>query len=191
MSTEAFLRAFQRFTSRKGPPVHIISDNASTFIGAAAHIKANIEAHALQELLAVRQIKWSFIPKRAPWFGGFYERLIGITKNSIRKALGRSSVTFDELQTIVTQAESTINARPLTTVSDGSDDPLPLTPAHLLYGRSITIFNNTNLEPEDLNDPAFSPQIARQRLQRCQQVLSDFWQRWRTEYLALLRERHE
>jgi hypothetical protein len=28
---------------------------------------------------------WRFIPKRAPWFGGWWERLIGLTKTIIKK----------------------------------------------------------------------------------------------------------
>ena len=194
LSTAAFIRAFRRFTSRRSVPSHLISDNASTFISAARHIKEHLQAQPFHDLLATLQIKWSFIPKRAPWFGGFYERLIGITKTALRKALGRSSVSFDELQTIVVQTESLINARPLTTVSNGEDDLVPLTPAHLLYGRSITTLSHTFLiddDLHDLHDSTLSSHIARHRLQNIEETLSAFWERWRTEYLALLRERHE
>jgi len=34
----------------------------------------------LAEDLARRGVKWHFIPKRAPWFGGFGEWLIGFNK---------------------------------------------------------------------------------------------------------------
>ena len=27
-------------------------------------------------------IDWQFIPKRAPWYGGWWERLIGLTKTA-------------------------------------------------------------------------------------------------------------
>ena len=35
------------------------------------------------------------------WFGGFWERLIGLTKNAIKKVLGRAFVSLSTLQTIV------------------------------------------------------------------------------------------
>ena len=55
LTTEEFLLAFRRFVARRHQPLHIISDNASTF-KAASQIMA---------------IKWEFIPPCSPWFGGF------------------------------------------------------------------------------------------------------------------------
>ena len=46
-------------------------------------------------------VQWKFIPKRAPWFGGFYERLVGITKSALKKSQGRSLVTLDELNILI------------------------------------------------------------------------------------------
>ena len=33
-----------------------------------------------------KNIKWNFILEKAPWWGGFYERLIGIVKSSLRES---------------------------------------------------------------------------------------------------------
>lgn len=33
------------------------------------------------------KVIWRFIPELAPWFGGFYERLIGIVKNCLKRTL--------------------------------------------------------------------------------------------------------
>jgi len=46
-----------------------------------------------------------FILKNAPWFGGFWERLIGLTKAAIKKILGRAHVSLQALQTIVANIE--------------------------------------------------------------------------------------
>ena len=53
--------------------------------------------------------------------------------------LGRTFVSLTSLQTIVTEIEATLNDRPLTYMSSDVNDPEPLTPAHLLYGRRIVL----------------------------------------------------
>jgi hypothetical protein len=89
-------------------------------------------------------VEWHFIPKRAPWFGGFWERLIGLTKLSLQKVLGRARIDLDELNTITAEVEATLNDRPITYFSDGE----PLTPAHLMHGRLLRTLPRP-LEDED------------------------------------------
>ena len=38
-------------------------------------------------------IKWKFIIKRAPWTEGFFERLVGLTKSCLKKALGKFCIS--------------------------------------------------------------------------------------------------
>jgi hypothetical protein len=45
----------------------------------------------------------------APWFGGFWERLIGLTKTALKKVLGRASVNLVTLQTLVVEIEAILN----------------------------------------------------------------------------------
>ena len=40
------------------------------------------------DYVSLEGIKWSFTTALAPWQGGFYERLIGMVKQSLRKAMG-------------------------------------------------------------------------------------------------------
>ncbi|XP_053395587.1 uncharacterized protein LOC128555850 [Mercenaria mercenaria] len=136
LSEESFLQAFRRFTSRKSLPHVMISDNASTFVAASNHIRRLFESRKVQDALTSQGTTWKFIPKRAPWFGGWWERLIRLTKTAVKKTLGHSYVNFDMLQTVVTEIEAVLHDRPLTYVSSGMN-PEPLTPAHLLYGRHI------------------------------------------------------
>ena len=102
------------------------------------HLKKLFNSQVVQEELSRKGTEWRFIPKRAPWYGGFWERLIGLTKTSLKKILGRRYVSMETLQTIVTEIEAVINDRPLTHVSSNIDDLEPLTPSHLLYGRKMT-----------------------------------------------------
>ena len=94
LSTECFLNAFRRFASRKSLPQRMISDNASTYLSAADELRALFNSQALHDSLSKRGVEWKFIPKRAPWFGGLWERLIGLTKTTLKKILGRTYINL-------------------------------------------------------------------------------------------------
>ncbi|XP_071145384.1 uncharacterized protein [Mytilus edulis] len=118
LSEETFILAFRRFASRKSLPKIKISDNGTTFIAAAKQLT---RSSSVIEKLNNFGTTWKFIPKRAPWYGGFWERLIGLTKDSIKKILVRSLIQIELLRTIVTEFEAILNVRPLTYVSS---DPI-------------------------------------------------------------------
>jgi len=52
-------------------PKLLISDNSSTFTAAAEDLKNLFSSVEVSEALACKGVEWRFIPKRAPWFGGF------------------------------------------------------------------------------------------------------------------------
>ena len=76
--------------------------------------------------------------ERAPWWGGFFERMVQSVKRCLRKVLGNARLTFDELLTTLVEVEGTLNSRPLTYAYDevGSE---PLTPSHLMVGRLMSM----------------------------------------------------
>ena len=83
-------------------------------------------------------------------FHGFFERLIGLVKVSLRKVLGNSKLTFDELRTVLVEVEANLNRRTLTYEYDEVNDEV-LTPSHLVYGRRITTLpDSTEVEVSDL-----------------------------------------
>jgi hypothetical protein len=191
MTTSAFLRAFRRFAARRSLPSKMISDNGTTYIAAADQIRELMDSPTVKDFLANRNITWTFIPKRAPWFGGFYERLIGVAKMTLKKVLGRSCVSLDELSTLLTEAEATINDRPITYVSSAQADPVPLTPSQLVNGRMITTLPYELVDADLLNDPDYGQQAHYQKRSKRLELLSEhFWRRWSNEYLLALRERH-
>ena len=170
----------------------MISDNASTYLASAETLQELFQSPSLKEVFGRQGIDWRFIPKRAPWYGGFWERLIGLTKRAFRKTLGRASVTLIELQTLVVEIEATLNDRPITYVSSEIGDEEPLTPSHLLHGRRITSLPfDYGITSEDLTDTDYgsSSDVGRQvKMQAL--ILQRFWNRWRHEYLTSLREFH-
>ena len=87
----------------------MISDNASTYLATAEEIRELFKSDDLKETLGRQRVTWSFIPKRAPWYGGFWERLIGLTKQAVKKTLGRTFVSLQVLETVVVEIESMMN----------------------------------------------------------------------------------
>jgi len=86
LTKESFLQAFKRFVNRKSLPKLMISDNATTFVAASNHMKALMESTAVQETLSGMGIEWRFNPQRAPWYGGWWERLVGMTKIALKES---------------------------------------------------------------------------------------------------------
>ncbi|XP_062590223.1 uncharacterized protein LOC134251820 [Saccostrea cucullata] len=136
-------------------------------------------------------VNWKFIPRAAPWYGGFWERLIGITKTTLKKIIGRSYIDLETLQTVVTEVEAIVNDRPLTYVSSNLEDPEPLTPSHLLYGRRLTSLPYPTEDQENSSDcHPLTCRRLNQRLDNQSTILNHFWIRWKREYLTSLREYH-
>ena len=185
--------AFRRFVSRKSLPHIMMSDNASTYLSAAEDLKGMLNSKELETSLGRRGVTWKFIPKRAPWFGGYWERLIGLTKATLKKVLGRAHISLPMLQTLVVEVEATLNDRPLTYLSEDLRDPQPLTPSSLLYGRRITALPYRTVTEEDIQDPDYgnSESQMRRSTKKLSLLLKHFQGRWKHEYLTSLREFHK
>ena len=67
----------------------------------------------------------------------FLEQLIGLTKSTLKKVLGRTHATLESLQTMIVEVESVLKNRLLTYVSPDANEIEPITPSYLLYGRQI------------------------------------------------------
>lgn len=193
MSTETFVRCLKRFAARRGIPRKFLSDNGKTFKAAARFIKAVFKEEDVQNHLSGRGIEWIFNIEKAPWWGGAYERMVRSTKRCLRKMVGRSRLSLDELYTALTEVESIINSRPLSYISS-NDLEEPLTPSHLLMGRRVLSMPDHLSLTIDPNDEDFtanptSTQLS-DRVKRLNGALNYFWSRWRDEYLLELRDAH-
>ena len=127
LSGPTFLRSFRRFSSRRGTPSLINSDNAKTFKFANNFLQKLANDHTVLSFLQERRITWRFNLEKSPWWGGYYERLVGSVKRCIKKVIGNARLSFDELSTILTEVEGTLNSRPITYVYDevGAHPPPP------------------------------------------------------------------
>ena len=141
--------------------------------------------YSSQKELGCCNVTWHFIPKRALWYGGFWERMVGLTKQAIKKTLGRAFVTLTQLETIVVEIEAMLNDRPLTYVSPDLADPEPLTPSHLLYGRRINQVPHSPDTHEELEDPTYlDDNSMRKGVDKHTRVISQFWNRWKRDYIS-------
>lgn len=189
LSATAFLLAFKRFVARRGMCTTVYSDNALTFKRSSKDLKmmfSSLQSEETQSYFSNHQIRWKYIVERAAWWGGFWERLVRSVKVSLRKVLGRSSLNFEELTTVLTEVEAVINSRPLTFVYSDVEEPEPLSPGHFLVGRKLT-----TLPPHRL--PADRSQGSSQLVRRWKYrstIADNFWRRWRQEYLLELRSAH-
>ena len=121
LNVQYFLLAFRRFTSRRGLPATLASDKARTFKSSSKEIRKIIRSNEVVRYLVNQKISWNIIIERAPWWGGFWERLVRSIKTPLKKVLGRSTLNFEELRTVLVEMEAVINARPITYMYDDAD----------------------------------------------------------------------
>ncbi|XP_044171590.1 uncharacterized protein LOC122955922 [Acropora millepora] len=181
METSEFLKSLKRFIARRGRPQKICSDNGRTFVAVAKWLKAVMADEKVHDFLSRKRIQWQFNLSRAPWWGGHFERMIGIVKGSLYKTIGNGFLTWTELEEVVLDVEVAVNSQPLGYVEDNVKLPV-LTPNSLLYGQPNLL---PELEPHHLEDRSLRKRAR--YLKRCKEA---DWKRWTREYVRFLRERH-
>ncbi|XP_064458861.1 uncharacterized protein LOC135369129 [Ornithodoros turicata] len=185
MTAQTFLLAVRRFASRRGVPSTIYSDNAKTFRYCAKVLRALFD-DSVQDHASSLRIQWKFIAEGAPWWGGFWERLIRTIKDALKRCLGRSSLCYEGLLTVLLEVEAAVNCRPLTQLADDTEDCEALTPSHFLIGRrAVALPASLGLEV-----PSSTPAGLRRRVRHRQALLVQLWTRWKKDYLLLLRSAH-
>ncbi|XP_071578899.1 uncharacterized protein [Temnothorax nylanderi] len=141
-TTEAFLAAFRRFISRRGLCEELYSDCGTNFLGADRVLRelfraSSADGRRLAHVAATEGIKWHFNPPAAPHFGGLWEAAVKSTKFHLRRVIGETRLTFEEMSTFLAQVEACLNSRPLQALSDDPDDTSALTPGHFLTGAPL------------------------------------------------------
>ena len=187
LSVNSFLLAFRRFVGRRGLPVILITDNAKTFRTSSKEFLKIARSSEVNNYLSSKRVTWRFIVKRAPWWGGFYERLVRSVKRSLKKSIGRSNLTYDQLHTLLVEVEGIINSRPITYISSDQEGVTgSLSLSHLINGRRLTILSNSE-HFEILS----THQSLTQKLRHHKHLLNQFTKLWRRDYLLNLRENHD
>lgn len=187
LTTEAFMAAFRRFVSRRGPCTDLYSDCGTTFIGAQKELQAlyNRSKNSLPDDLSTtlnnEGTTWHFIPPASPHFGGLWEAGVKSTKHHLKRVMKDRLLTYEELTTLLCQIESVLNSRPLCPLSNDPTDLNVLTPAHFIFGEAPS-----SLSEDDLSHTKID-RLSRWR--QIEKLKQDFWKRWSTEYLCRLQSR--
>jgi len=176
LTSDAFLQSLRRFVARRGRPHVIFSDNGTNFEG-ANNLLGKLDWKKIQEETGLWKIQWNFNPPSAPWWGGFWERIVGLVKTLLKRVLGNARLTYEELNTLLCDAEEVINSRPLTYISENVDDLLPLSPS--LFLSEIKSHGVPDLDQIDTAS-------MNKRMRYRQQLREDLRKRFRDEYLGLL-----
>ena len=173
LSAEDFVLSFRRFSALKRVPSVVYSDNGKNFVGGQK---------MLSSYLGPLAPSWKFNCPLAPWWGGWWERLVRSVKGALKKTLGKQRLSRTELETCLCEVAASINSRPLTFVGTDIDSSVPLTPNHFLSGQGSQGLASRVLEdPENVNENTLSIK-QQQMLQRT----NEFWRVWSSEYLKNL-----
>lgn len=172
LTTPGFIAAYERFTSRHGVFTDLYSDNATNFVGAAAvflRSERQLFDSRVQTALASKGTTWHFSPPLSPHFNGLAESAIRAVKHHIRRVIGDSTLTFEELTTVLAKIESCLNSRPLCPMSNDPDDFDVLTPGHFLFGEPTNTIPQKDLS--DCNPTRLT------RWQLTHHMVQSFWKR--------------
>nr|CAH7731761.1 unnamed protein product [Callosobruchus chinensis] len=187
LTTDNFLACLRRFTSRRGIPSVIYSDNGSTFVGANNKLKTlghflHRNQTSIVNSTTEFNIKWMFIPPYTPNHGGLWEAAVKSMKHHLLRTV-KSNVTYEEFNTLIIQAESILNSRPLFALSSDPNDLAPVTPSHFLIGKPLTSIPEPNYMEVPVNRLL--------RLQHVQQLYQRFWFQFSKQYVSQLHQQYK
>lgn len=183
LTKDAFIMTLRRFISRRGKPTEIFCDNGRNFVAAAKELGNFIKEYKepLFDFASQEGIKFNFIPTYAPHFGGIWEAGVKSAKYHLRRVIGNSHLTFEEILTLFAQVEAILNSRPSCPLSSCPNDLLSLSPGHFIIGMPLTALSVP--APENCSGG------LQKRYERLEMIRQNFWQRWQKEYLSELQQR--
>nr|CAI5844526.1 unnamed protein product [Callosobruchus analis] len=131
--------------------------------------------------LTEKGITWKFSTPAATHQGGLWESHVKSVKTHLYRVMGDQLLTYEELNTVLTQIETLLNSRLLCVKSMDPSAPEVLTPAHFLTQVPLNRLSASDVTEIKLN--------RLDRYQLIDRMVQDFWKRWRLEYLSGLQVR--
>ena len=104
LTSDAMVAALRRFIARRVFPSQIVSGNANNFVGARRDLN-ELEKVVKAGAQLYNTIEWLFFPPRSPNFGKLWEAAVKSMKYHLRRVMGNSILTYEEMTTILCQIE--------------------------------------------------------------------------------------
>ena len=92
LETTEFSRSLKCFIARRGRLRRIYSDNGKTIVSGSKWNEQVMKDEKIYGFLTQQGIEWKLNLSRAPWWGGQFERLIGLVKGSFYKSIDCKSM---------------------------------------------------------------------------------------------------
>ena len=142
LTTKAFRAALKRLFSLRDKSSSLAFDNATNFVDANRKLKDLHELFQSQEYneQEKQRVMWTFIQPSTPHFSGPWEAGVKSFKHHLSCDVGDTLLSFEQLQTYITESEAIFDSRLLSPLSSDPNVLRPLTPDLLLIGESLTSF---------------------------------------------------
>lgn len=176
MTSSSFINAMRRMQALRGPVISFYSDRGSNFVGTIHEL---LQSKEVLEYLRDEQIEWKLNPAHASHFGGVWERMNGICRRILDAILLQTHITLthEVLTTFMAEVVAIVNNRPLVPISTDPEVPEILTPNRILTLKRLPLYALSGDDPND---------VYGRQWKQVQRLASEFWKKWRSEYLPLL-----
>ena len=145
--TDAFLVAYSSFTAVRGTPATVYTDSGSQLCKAVQYVESDDPGKwdwaTVEEQTGRQGTNWRFCPPGAQHRNGLAEQRVRAMKDALDLLVpsGVNNLNFAEFSTLLRRCANLINDRPIGVRhhKPGTEGELmPLTPNHLLLGRTST-----------------------------------------------------
>ena len=177
-TAESCLMAFKRHAAIYGQPQEINSDQGTNlkYVRKVLDEVQNVWEDA-QPLLREHypRVKWRINPPYSPSYGGHYEALIKVLKNTFKHTARWPKYSFNDEQLVtgLKEAACIANMRPLSELSTDPNDPPPLRPSDFLHAEIMGVTPDWR-----------SHTLYRKVKDELQQLQQEMWERMRKEVLS-------
>ncbi|XP_027138459.1 uncharacterized protein LOC113746562 [Larimichthys crocea] len=178
LSTEGFLKAYQRFTALRGHPRKLWSDQGTNFVGARPVLQelyeflSSVDKDQIQKKAAAGGTDWTWVfhPADSPHRNGAAEAAVHVLKRALSSVGEGGNLTTLEFQTLLYLAANLSNERPIGARAQMQDEAVEvITPNSLLLGRVGPSGDTRGFE---------YPTYPVVRLRAIQIEVNKFWTRW-------------
>ena len=135
LTTTEFIKSFKRLILRRPKSNIIYSDNSKTFKAGAKWLNSINRDEKFHDFFNKERIIKKFNLSRAPWWAGQYQFLTGFTKQSLYKSIGKSLLTWSELEEVLLDVEVSLNHQPLTYIEEDLEYSMLTTNSMIFWRR--------------------------------------------------------